>query len=82
MRVLAIFVLALAVGCSSWPFAGASSDKVPAEAIRSYAKAHGLSRDEARRELMMFRDADQLKELRQSQGKKNDDALQATFMTP
>jgi hypothetical protein len=69
VRVLALFALTLAVGCSTWPFASASADKVSAEAVRSYAKAHDLTRDEARRELSMFRDADQLKELRQSQGK-------------
>ncbi len=67
MRVLAIFVLTLAAGCSTWPFASGSPDAVPAQAVRAYADAHGLSREEARRELLMFRDADQLKELRQSE---------------
>ncbi|HUE69496.1 MAG TPA: hypothetical protein VMP01_01295 [Pirellulaceae bacterium] len=82
VRVLGIVFLMLAGGCSAWPFAGASSDQVPAEAVRSYAQAHGLTRDEARRELLMFRDAEQLRELRQSQGKPKDNAVQATFMTP
>ena len=66
MRLLTVLSVCLLSGCSAWPFA-ASSDEVPAEAVRSYAKAHGLSRDEARRELTMFRDAGHLRELRQKQ---------------
>jgi hypothetical protein len=65
VRMLALFALTLAAGCSTWPFARSSSDEVPPEAVRAYARAHGLSRDEARRELTMFREADVLKELRQ-----------------
>ena len=66
--MLALFALSVLSGCTTWPFAS-SPDDVPAEAVRNYAEAHGLSRDEARRELTMFRDARHLKELRQSQKK-------------
>lgn len=82
MRLLALFALTLAAGCSTWPFASSSSDAVPPEAVRAYAKSHGLSRDEARRELTMFRNADVLKELRQSQAKMEDDAAKTAVATP
>jgi hypothetical protein len=68
VRGLGIVVLMLAGGCSVWPF-GKDTGGIPSEAVRSYADAHGLSREEARRELLMFRDADQL---RQSRTKKDD----------
>ena len=66
VRLLGIFPLLLLAGCAVWPFADASEGgEVPTEAVRMYAKAHDLTREEAQRELTMLRDADHLKELRQ-----------------
>ena len=68
MRITPLLLLSLTAGCSSPPFFSGASDRgMPPEAVRTYAKAHGLSRDEARRELELYRDADYLKELRQKQ---------------
>lgn len=68
MRTMSLILVMLAAGCSSPLFRGASSDaKISDEAVRTYAKAHGLSRDEARQELNLYRDADYLRDLRQSQ---------------
>lgn len=68
MRTMSLILVVLAAGCSSPLFRGASSDaQISDEAVRTYAKAHGLSRDEARRELNLYRDADYLRDLRQSQ---------------
>jgi hypothetical protein len=67
LRTIPLLLLSLAAGCSSAPFSGGSKSGLPPEAVRTYAKAHGLPRDEARRELELYRDADYLKELRQEQ---------------
>jgi hypothetical protein len=56
----------LAAGCSQGLVRDGGAD-IPSEAVRQYARAHGLSREEARRELELLRDANTLKELRQMQ---------------
>lgn len=66
MRTIPLVLLSLTAGCSSVPlFSGGDKSGIPPEAVRTYAQAHGLSREQARRELELYRDADYLKELRQ-----------------
>lgn len=75
VRTIGLVVLMLAVGCSTPPSGGlGASDGIPPEAVRAYAKAHGLTRDEARRELELYRDADYLEDLRQAQTKAADES--------
>lgn len=69
MRSIAVtLLLAAASGCSGGLFVRDEPAGVSDDAVRAYAKGHGLTREEARRELSMLRDADHLKELRQIQG--------------
>jgi hypothetical protein len=68
VRTISLILVMLAAGCSSPLFGGAASDpRIPEEAVRTYAKAHALSREEARRELSLYKDADYLRDLRQTQ---------------
>lgn len=65
MRTIPLVLLSLTAGCSSAPlFSGGDKSGIPPEAVRTYARAHSLSREQARRELELYRDADYLKELR------------------
>ena len=67
MRIAPLVLLPLVTGCSAAPFFSGNKVGISADSVRMYAKSHGLSRDEARRELELYRDADYLKELRQQQ---------------
>jgi len=68
LRTIPLVLLSLAAGCSSPPlFSSGDKSGIPPEAVRTFAKAHGLSRDQARRELELYREADYLKELRQQE---------------
>ena len=70
MRTVTWLFLSLAAGCSSPPVSTTSrAPPIPAEAVSAYAKAHGLSRDQARLELEMYRDAEFLKELKAQKSK-------------
>ena len=70
MRSFAVtLLLAAASGCSGGWFVRDDAAAVSEDAVRAYAKGHGLTREEARRELSMLRDADHIKELRQIEGK-------------
>lgn len=71
MRIIPLVLLPIVTGCSAAPFFQGSKDAISAESIRTYAKAHGLSRDEARRELGLYRDAEYLKGLREHQATAN-----------
>lgn len=66
MRSTCVILCLLAAGCSR-ALVRDGSASIPPDAVRKYAQAHGLSRDEARRELELLRDANTLKELRQMQ---------------
>lgn len=71
----AIGLLCFAAGCAPRMFVDFGGDRnIPAESVNAYAKAHGLSRAEAIRELGMLQDAKDLKELRQAEKQAAGDA--------